>query len=225
MYTVPMALVDFIPVFFFLVGSIVLQRCLYNKMSKGAFALFAAGTINVFIAGFLKALYKLLYAAGVCNFERLNVMFFPYQSIGFVLAAIGLVAMMTARQGEGKIYSVALPLLPILLLDADLLTATPGSEPPLYEGTIIFIMMMVIGLGTMDVIMAIIGFKMKKPGAAICFIVSCLFSMMMGYLATKTFDNAILNWMAELVNTIGQALLMLGALTLKKAGLADFEIN
>lgn len=219
MYTVPMALIDFIPVFFFFIGSVILQRCLYNKMSKGAFALFAAGTINVFIAGFLKALYKLLYAANVCNFERLNVMFFPYQSIGFVLAAIGLVAMMVARQGEGKIYSVALPLLPLLLLEPDV------AQLPLYEGTMIFILMMVIGLGTMDVIMAVIGFKIKKPGAAICFIVSCLCSMMMGYLATKTFDNAILNWMAELVNTVGQLLLMLGAWKLKKAGLADFEIN
>ena len=224
MYTVPMALLDFVPVFFFLAGSVILQRCLYNKMSKGAFALYAAGTINVFIAGFLKALYKLLYAANVCNFERLNVMFFPYQSIGFVLAAIGLVAMMTARQGEGKVYSFA-PMLPLVLLEAALGSSLGDAEPPMYEGTIIFILMMVVGLGTMDVIMAIISFKMKKPGAAICFIVSCICSMMMGYLATKNFDNAMMNWIAEAVNTFGQALLFLGALILKKAGLAKYELN
>ena len=49
-FTVPMALVDFIPVAFFAVASVILMRDLYNKMSKGAFALFAAGSINVAFA-------------------------------------------------------------------------------------------------------------------------------------------------------------------------------
>ncbi|MBQ3797974.1 MAG: hypothetical protein II842_17140 [Butyrivibrio sp.] len=44
-FTVPMAIVDFIPVLMFTIAAIMLQRDLYNKMSKGAFALFAAGTI------------------------------------------------------------------------------------------------------------------------------------------------------------------------------------
>ena len=43
--TVPMALVDYIPVGLFIAAAIILQRDLYNKMSKGAFALFAAGTL------------------------------------------------------------------------------------------------------------------------------------------------------------------------------------
>ena len=68
--SVPMALVDFIPVGLFLTASILLQRDLYNKMSKGAFALFSAGTITVFVAGCYKAAWKLIYALG--NFD-----FFP----------------------------------------------------------------------------------------------------------------------------------------------------
>ena len=57
-FSVPMALVDFIPVLLFAVAAIMLQRDLYNKMSKGAFALFATGTIDIIFAGFLKALGK-----------------------------------------------------------------------------------------------------------------------------------------------------------------------
>ena len=53
--TVPMALVDYLPVFFFGISALILQQDLYNKMCKGTFALFAAGTINVFVAGFCKA--------------------------------------------------------------------------------------------------------------------------------------------------------------------------
>ncbi len=50
-FSIAMALVDYIPVILFLIASIILQRDLYNKMSKGAFALFSAGTINIFSAG------------------------------------------------------------------------------------------------------------------------------------------------------------------------------
>ena len=53
--SVPMALVDFIPVFLFGVSAVILQRGLYDKMSKGAFALLSAGTIMVFCAGLMKA--------------------------------------------------------------------------------------------------------------------------------------------------------------------------
>ena len=39
-FTVSMALVDYIPVICFAIAAVILLRDLYNKMSKGAFALF-----------------------------------------------------------------------------------------------------------------------------------------------------------------------------------------
>lgn len=91
-FSVPMALADFVPVVLFLIGAILLQRELYPRLGKGQFALFAAGTIDVFCAGALKASYKLLYALGVCDFTKLNEMFFPVQSIGFLLAGLAMAA-------------------------------------------------------------------------------------------------------------------------------------
>ena len=64
-YSIIMSLVDYIPVLMFALSSIILQRDLYNKMSKGAFALFAAGTMDISFAGALKSTYKLLYALGI----------------------------------------------------------------------------------------------------------------------------------------------------------------
>ncbi len=69
-FSVSMAIVDYIPVAFFAIASVILMRDLYNKMSKGAFALFAAGMINITCAGALKATYKLLYALGTCDLKR-----------------------------------------------------------------------------------------------------------------------------------------------------------
>ena len=63
-FTVPMALMDYVPVLLFGAAALLLLRDLYNKMVKGAYALFAAGMINIFCAGFLKATWKLLYAGG-----------------------------------------------------------------------------------------------------------------------------------------------------------------
>ena len=84
-FSVSMALVDYIPVICFAIAGVILMRDLYNKMDKGAFALFSAGVIDIVCAGALKATYKLLYAAGACDFVSLNAMFFPVQSIGFCL--------------------------------------------------------------------------------------------------------------------------------------------
>ncbi len=89
--SLPMALVDFLPVGLFLAAAILLQRELYPLMSKGAFALFSAGTITVFVAGLFKGIWKLLMALSLCDFEALNRCFFPMQTVGFVLAACGVI--------------------------------------------------------------------------------------------------------------------------------------
>ena len=97
-FSIPMALVDYIPVIFFGIAALLLQRDFYPKMRKDAFALFAAGTVNIFAAGFLKATWKLLYAAAICDFQALNTMFLPVQSIGFLLAGAGLILMLCVKQ-------------------------------------------------------------------------------------------------------------------------------
>ena len=45
-FTIPMALMDFVPVVFFGITAVLLLGDLYNKMSKAAYALFAAGSAS-----------------------------------------------------------------------------------------------------------------------------------------------------------------------------------
>lgn len=144
-YSVLMALADMIPVAMFLVGSVMLQRDLYNKMSKGAFA---------------------LYATGICDFEVLSKMFFPTASIGFLLAGIGMLGMICHRQSE-KTLAVA---------------------PPLFTGTFL-----------------------------------CMFSM--GYLSSRDFTQAYMNWICECINFVGQGLYLFCAIRLKKAGLRELQLH
>lgn len=46
------------------------------------------------------------------------------------------------------------------------------------------------------------------------FIVSFFLSMMMGYLSSRDFTQALMNWVAEIVNICGQVLLYLGCKSL-----------
>ena len=204
-FSVSMALVDYIPVLFFAIAAVLLQRDLYHKMCKGSFALFAAGTINIICAGGLKATYKLLYALGVCDFQALDHMFFPVQSIGFLLAGIGVLAMLCHKQGKETMYAAAIP--------------------PVFSGTFVFVGLMVAGLGCMDAGLSVIAAKMKKPGVIFCFALSFLCSLCMGYLSSQDFAQASMNWIAEGVNVVGQGALLIGVVQLHKAGLADFAID
>ena len=203
-FSVPMALVDYIPVILFAIASVILLRDLYNKMSKGAFALFSAGVIDVTIAGALKATWKLLYAAGVCNFEALDHMFFPVQSIGFLLAGVGVLAMLVHNQREAALMAAA---------------------PLVFTGTFVFVGLMVAGLGIMDVVLCILAAKLKKPWIIAIFAVSFICSLGMGYLSSQDFAEAAMNWIAEGVNVIGQGTLLVGAIILHKSGLSDLELH
>lgn len=109
--TIPMAIMDFIPVCLFFAAALILQRDLYNKMVKGAFALLAAGSIMVLLSGIYKALWKILYAMGVCDYTALDVAFFPIQAPGFMLVFLGLVAMLV-RKNRMTVPSGPLPWCP-----------------------------------------------------------------------------------------------------------------
>lgn len=205
MLNILMAIVDFIPVGMFLLASIILQRCLYNKMSKGAFALFSSGTIFVFVAGFLKATHKLLYYTSVCDFTPLKEAFFPMQTTGFVLAAIGILAMFVYKQGEHREFVLALPLL-----------AFVAPEP--YKGTMIFVVLMVLGVLILDGALFRIALHQKSKLTCVLIVVAFVFTLCMGYLAS---NESIHDWVKEIVNTIGQGSLLIAVIMMKNKGLQD----
>lgn len=190
--SIPMALVDFIPVILFVISTVILQRGLYDRMSKGAFAVFSAGTIMVICAGVFKAVWKLLYVLGICDFERLNQTFLPVQSIGFLLAGIAALAMVFHKQtADGsKLYAAA---------------------PAIFSGTVIFITAMVLGYIGFCTGLAVESKRRGRIKAVVFFIIACVFMLMMGYLGTKDFSKPILNWMAEIVNLIGQGCLLIAS--------------
>ena len=205
-FSILMALVDFLPVIFFTSATVILIRDLYNKMSKGAFALFAAGTFDVISAGALKAVYKLLYAIGICDFQALNAVFFPLQSRGFLLAGLGILAMLCHRQTRKT-------------------TTLAAVAPPIFSGTFFFVTLMILGLGFINAGLSILSVKMKKPWLIALFVLSFVCSLGMGYLSSRDFNSALMNWIAEAVNSIGQGAFLLGAILLHKHSFEDLHLH
>ena len=199
-----MGLMDFVPVAFFGVTAVILLQDLYNKMFKGTYALLAAGTVNVFTAGFCKALWKLLYAANICDFQPLEQMFLPLNSLGLLLVGLSLIGMLCWK-----------------LKDAIMLSAAPA----VVSGSLVFIMMMVVGLGGICAVMSILAARMKKKGTIILFVLSFVFAMGMGYMSSQDSTLAWVNWVEQSINTVSQLCLMIGVIGLHKAGLAEYKFR
>lgn len=94
---------------------------------------------------------------------------------------------------------------------------------PVFIGTFLFVGLMVGCLGCMNGGLCYIAVKIKKPLAAILFAVTFICCMCMGYLSSQDFTEAFMNWLAEIINILGQGALLAGALILHKAGLAAWQ--
>ena len=204
--TASMALVDFIPVALFLTAAVMLQRDLYGKMSKGSFALFAGGAFMVVTAGVFKAVWKLLYALAICDFQRLNQSFLPIQATGFFLMAAALIALHFFPQQEKRTELLAAP------------------APAVFAGTFVFIGMMCFGFAVLCASLSWFAVKLRRKRLVPLFVFVFTAMLCMGYLSSKDFSDPRMNWIAEIVNSAGQGLLLCGVVLLRRAGLRSFSM-
>ena len=100
-----------------------------------------------------------------------------------------------------------------------------SPAPVVFSGSIVFIMMMVVGLGGMCAVMSILAARMKKKGTIALFVLSFICAMGMGYMSSQDFSLAWVNWVEQSINTVSQLCLMLGTIVLHKAGLAEYRFQ
>ncbi len=220
-YSIPMAVFDLLPVVFFIAGTMTIAGDMKQKMTLPAKILFVGGSWIVCAAGFLKALYKLIYSLGRGDLTWMSGQFFYNQAFGFLLAGVGLTLAVTrldkaqgggagsggsgsnsdgagsgsSGSGSGRLYSIV-PI-PIMAL----------------------VGMMVAGLAALDASLCFLAAKLKKRSALVLFIVSFFLCLGMGYLSSKNFEKASMNWIAEGINAVGQLAFLAGCGILHEAGL------
>ena len=192
-----------------------------QKMTLPSRILFVGGSWIVGAAGLLKALYKLAYSTGLGDPAWMSRQFFYNQAFGFLLAGVGLTLAVTrldkaqvggadssgsgsnsdgadsgsSGSGSGKLYSIV-PI-PVMAL----------------------VGMMVAGLAALDASLCFLAAKLKKRKALVLFIISFFLCLGMGYLSSKSFEKASMNWIAEGINAVGQLAFLAGCGILHEAGL------
>jgi len=196
-----MALMDYVPVAFFAATALLLLQDLYGKMGKSAYVLLAGGSVNVFMAGFFKATWKLLYAANICDFKALEEMFMPVNSIGLLLVGLGMILML-CRKPKNAVLSAA---------------------PVPFVSSMPFILMMVLGLGGLRAGLSVLAAKMKKRGTIVLFVLSFVCAMGMGYMSSQDSTQAWVNWTEQGINCVSQGCLFAGVWLLHKSGLAQLK--
>ena len=204
--TVPMAIVDFIPVVLFFAAAVLLQRDLYNKMVKGAYALLATGSVMVLIGGLFKAGWKILYALSICDYPLLENSFFPMQGPGFLLVFLALVGMFTPwNRGRTVTMSVA--------------------AVPVYTSSMPFVIMQTVGCAGAQWSLFALSLKMRQRLAAVMYVISFWFMLGMGYLSATFDDSSSMHWRAQCVNIVSQGSFLWGTVLLQRAGLADWKFE
>ena len=220
-YSIPMALFDMLTVIFFMTGTTTIAAEKKKKMTLPSKILFVGGSWIVGAAGLLKALYKLVFSTGMGDPAWMSGQFFYNQALGFLLAGIGLTLAVTrldkeqaggagsggsgsdssgsggskGSSGSGKLYSVV-PI-PVMAL----------------------VGIMVAGLAALDASLCFLAARLKKRSALVLFIVSFFMCLGMGYLSSRSFEKASMNWIAEGVNAVGQFAFLAGCRILHGAGL------
>ena len=203
--TVTMALVDCVPVILFMVAAVILQRDLYDLLPKGAYSLVAAGSIMAFLGGLMKALWKILYATGVCDYVLLDHALFVLQGPGFLLFFLGLTGLFWWGRASGE-------------NNAEPAALAAGAAPAATTTSIPFIVMQVVGLGGAQVLLAVAGARRGSRLAPVAFALAFVFMLGMGYLGAKFGDSSSMHWVAQLTNTLSMACFLWGTLLLHKVG-------
>ncbi len=193
MYSISMAIVDYVPVFIYGYAMVLLRRFFNPMTNQFKFVLLALGSFGVFFAGFFKATYKLLIALHIAEVPALSNLFLPMQAVSFLLCGLFVLLIFCQRN---KAYALAAP----FFLNYKML----------------LVALMVAGVLTFDLGLAVLAAKRKSKRGMWLFILACFLSLMMGYLSGKDFTLAVFNWIAEIINTLAQLFLLLGSIQLLK---------
>ncbi len=212
-----MAIVDFIPVILFMAAMGLVIKMAFGRIKTIYFAMLTGGVFVSFMGGLAKCTWKLIYAHGT-DFVPLNTAFVLYQTAGFFLISVGVIALLSADIKEKKkspgITIASISILPIYLVVAAVEIVT--IEKPGFLWYIVMALFTVIYL----VVLSVIAFRHRNFKSAFLFYGSMIFMFAMVGLRSK-FDEGgsweSINWVAQICNSFTQLQLLLACFFLSRS--------
>jgi hypothetical protein len=192
-FPVSLALFDFVPSFAFLIGAFYLVKISLKCRGNSNGRMVMAGTLFVFLGGFTKALWKFLVATKISDIFWLGQLQFILTAIGFLGMCVAVIYMVrggTVASKNGMLLSMAIWKIPFLFV---MTLASLGAEG----------------------ILAYLAFRSGEKLAGAAFAVGVMGLLAMGALASAE-QTISMQWIEEIVNTIGQSGFMLGSILLNK---------
>jgi hypothetical protein len=178
-YSFSLALVDFVPSTVFAIGAYFLIKLVRMECDKFCTNIMLVGSLLVFLAGFFKALWKLLYVANITDFRLLSELQFVLLAPGFLLMLISAVRFSRSRK----------------ITQLPLLAMVPWKIP--------FLFVMVLSSLGMHGILTYICFQRHTKMAAAGFIIAFLCVLGMGGMASGE-QTEMMQWIEESINSVGQ---------------------
>jgi hypothetical protein len=192
-YSLPLALLDYVPSIAFLLGSYFLVKTMYLERGSRCARMGMTGSLLILIAGLLKATWKLLFTLKIADITLFSDSQFALLALGFLALLVAVV--MLARQKP-----VPQPALTL---------AMAAWKIPL-----LFIMTL-CSLGAQG-ILCYVSFRRGARLAAWCFICGVLCMLGMSGMASGSEQTVANQWIEESMNTVWQILFAIGCWLLYK---------
>jgi hypothetical protein len=177
-YSLGMALFDFTPVVFFLVGGLYLAKIVFSSLQKNLGWIFISSVLLIFLGGALQATWKLLCSFSICEIQWMSDAQFVLMSIGFIGMLIPLLSL--ARSDKQKnphtVVAMALWKIPFLLI------------------------MTLASLGVYATL-ALISKRRHLRWIAVGFMIPFFGVILMGFLASRT-QTVGLQWIEQSLNSL-----------------------
>lgn len=180
-YTLPLALLDFVPNIAFLIGAYFLVQTVMLARGQPCSRMCMAGSLLVFSGGMLKATWKLIFTLGIADIQWMSQIQFILLAPGFLALLVTAILLARTRPLEAPAIAMAMaawkiPLLAIMTLSS---------------------------LGAQG-ILTHISFQRKARLAAYLFILAVLCMLGMSGMASGSEQTVAAQWIEESMNSIGQ---------------------
>ncbi|MBA7559542.1 hypothetical protein ES708_01157 [subsurface metagenome] len=195
-YSIAIALVDFIPTFFFPIGVYFFQKFFKKQNFVRSQILWIIGGFLVFIGGFFKAIWKFNMALTQNDILFLSDGLFVFQSVGFTCLLLGTFLFIRSQSNKTNIPK-----------------STPLTALAVWKIPFMAIQTLTC-IGTYGLLIHY-GFKKGNKKGAILLIISVIIIFLMVGLSGSDMSISI-QWIAEIINTFGQLSFLLAGITFTK---------
>lgn len=215
-FSLPMAIVDIIPVVLYAVAMYKLAGALYNKMKPLEFALLSSGAVLCVASAVSRLIWKFLLAFRVCDFTTLAEAFYPMQSCAFILMCLGLQKMFISEKKQLNLNCSVLPCMIVLAAAAE-------DMLPVYSSHMPFIIVTTIFTAYFNVLLGLITVRVGRKIGILYLVLEFIGFMSMGYIGSRSgvSTSSVYHWIAEFCNIFAEGFLLITVNTMIRGGLRD----